>query len=94
MKGKHHTEAAKQKLRMAFKGKRPVTSPEIIAKISRALKGRPNLLVHGNKSPLWKHGLSATKEYILSVACLRCNSVKRAMTYEEFIQQGQGVPLV
>lgn len=152
--GHHHTEAAKQKLRLFFQGKRPITSPEIIRKISATLKGRPNPLVQGNRSPLWKHGLSATREYIrqmkkrrtafergggslstctvqlvyednikkygtltciyclmsipfgqdtlehkqplsrggtndyenLAVACLRCNSRKRAMLHDEYIK--------
>lgn len=157
--GRRMSEETKRKLSLALKGIRPKTSPEILAKISLALKGRPNPLVHGSKSPLWKHGLSATRQYIrqmkkrrtafergggklstqtvqlvyeenikqygtltciyclkpiefgrdtlehkqplsrggtnakenLAVACLRCNSRKRAMTYEQFVEVCQGV---
>lgn len=64
MKGKHHSEKTKRKLSLIFKGIRPKTSKEIIEKIRNKLKGRKNPLVQGDKSPLYKHGLSATKQYI------------------------------
>lgn len=161
--GKSMSEEQKKKISVSLKGRKVVHTPEHMANIAKALRGRVNPLVHGNKSPLWKHGKSATKEYIknmkqrryafergggvlstktvqlvyednikkygtltciyciaqipfgkdtlehkqplskggtnvyenLGVACLTCNSRKRAMTYDEFIFFiGQGAPRI
>ena len=161
--GRKMSDEQKKKLSLALKGRRPVTSPEIIEKISKALRGRKNPLLQGKNSPLWKHGLCYTKEYIknmkqrrlafergggplttatvrlvyednikkygtltciyclkpvefgndtlehltplfrggtneysnLAVACRLCNSRKRHMNYQEYVEKygrGQGVP--